>query len=379
MHGEIQYISDTFLLERFFTVLSENDDPIKKYALDLQNILGNAYNSIVQTISGQIEGKDSGGVLATVINFLAPAMFFRLHPLLGGIVTGAQLMGFDLYSILNNIASPIITKLRSGQKVTPQEVNQLGQAAIPGESGETALQASDNLLDPLSELLVKEAAGGGIADSWKSQPFAPQNTNPFYRMMSFLSPMRRGSLLVGIIVWFIKTVLLSAGLLAGSSAIAQFFGANVGNNGLFGANTVNKEKSESVNVVQPEATEETVPALYVQPIAQPEAVKKDIPTGAGSYIYRKNKDDIWYETLEGRQPHEMIMEWAIDSYPTLSQYKDIILRTPSFWNAVNIVTSKWPPGQNQIVIPEGFSKRDDIVNMFVDDVYRQINQRGLIT
>ena len=161
-------------------------------------------------------------------------------------------------------------------------------------------------------------------------------------LLNLFSGRRRGNIIVGLLVWFLKTVLLSAGLLAVAGVVLP--------------------KKNPITGQEPVAQEGT----------SSNSVNKPASTGAGAYVYKTQPDDLWIEDLAGRQPSEMILQWALQSYPSLSQYKNIILNTPSFWNAVRSVTEKWRPGQIDVSIPEPYKKRDDVVNLFIDDVFKSI-------
>lgn len=361
--ADIQYVADTFLLERTFEVLAEmeeGDGPLNKYAFDLGSVLGNIGNSIKQFVGSQIHGQDSGGITRTVVNFMAPAVFFRLHPLLGILVTAAQMFGFDLYTVYQTIMGAILPKLRVGQPVSAEEVNQAGKSALP--QGQAMAAAADDLLAPLRALhndghLTKEGVGGFQAAN-KANPFVPSGKSPLLRMFSFMGPQRGGSLIVGILVWFVKTVLLSAGLLAVGGVAANALG--LGGQGQRGTPTTQ---------IQPQ-TQQRYQMQWPQGGAGVPA-----PTGAGNWNYRPNKGDIWVENLNGQQPHERVLQWAIESYPDLYQYKDIVVRTPSFWNVVRGLSSDWRPGQHQWTIPEPHKTRNEILAMFVPDVFRTIQQQ----
>lgn len=359
MGGEIQYVADTFLLERTFQILAEideSDGPLRKYALDLSSVLSSIGNSIKTFVGGQIHGKDSGGITRTVVNFLAPAVFFRLHPLLGLLVTAGQLFGIDLYSIFQKIVGAILPKIRSGQPVSAEEVNQAGKAAMAGAGGGMAAAASDDLLYPLRELHSE----GFFKGAYRGRSSGAGSSNPLVRMFGFLSPARRGSLIVGILVWFIKTVLLSAGLLAVGGMAASALGAK-GPQATTGPGAGRAPAAQ----VAPAATVGRSPGVPA-------------PTGAGKYNFRPKPNDIWVENLQGQQPHERVLDWTIESYPDLNQYQDIILRTPSFWNAVRGISQEWSPGQQQLVIPKPYKTREEIINLFINDVWRQVQQqRGM--
>ena len=366
MDGEIQYLADTFLLERAFKALAQlDDDPLNKVAFDLGSVLSSIGQSISQFVGGQVHGQDSGGVTRTVTNLLAPAIFFRLHPILGLLVTAGQMFGIDIYSVFQTITSSIMPSLNAGKQVSAQELNQAAKAAIPavteapagaGEFIGEEVQASDDLLSPLREMekkgqLTKEGIGRSYSrpGAWSSQPFIPKDSSPFLRMFSFLSPARRGGLLVGILVWFIKTVLLSAGLLTVGGVAASALG-------------VGAPKEQG-----------TTPSSVVQSIL-PATSGVPQPTSAGSHVFRPNPNDLWIEELGGLQPHERVLQWVLESYPDLDEYTDIILRTPGFWNTVKDVSKDWRPGQTQLAVPMPYKKRDDVLALFINDIYRMVNQ-----
>jgi len=359
MDGDIQFVADTFLIQRMFNILSEADSDdgiLRKNAFDITSVLSSIAQSIKQYVGSQAHGAESGGVTRTVINLLAPATFFRLHPILGLLVTAAQLFGVDLYSIFQMIMSRLMPKIEAGQPLTAEEVNEAGKSAIP-QMEMAPILASNDLLFPIRDLenkgLLKKAVRPG---AWGSQPFLPKDSNPIYRTLGFLSPMHRGSFLVGLLVWFIKTILLSAGLLTVGGVAANALG--LGNKSQ--TNTVVQDTPRAV--VPANYTREFIPSRNVMPSS----------TGAGSYNYRNKPGDIWVEELNGQQPHDRVLDWTIESYPQLSEYVDIIYRTPSFWNTVRYLTQNWPPGQNQWVIPEGFNKRDDVIAKFIVDIFSQI-------
>jgi hypothetical protein len=393
MEGTIQYVADTFLLERTFQILAElDDDGLEKRAFDLSSLLGSAGSSIRSIIGEQIHGKDEGGVARTVIDFLAPAMFFRLNPILGMLVTAAQFFGFDIYSIYEKIVGLVIPSLKSGKPVSAEHINDAAKAAIPVVGDEAmGAEASNDFLYPLRDLqkqgmLTKEGLSGGqfsrrvrqvgqragqatrqfgrgagqatseVGRAWGDNPFAPKSENPLLRMFSFMGRRKGSSLIVGILVWFLKTVLMSAGMLAvgGVAASALGIGKSKG-----------KDQSGTPTTSAPASTTPTPSTTTGVPA----------PTGIGSYNYRPNKGDLWVEGLQGQQPYERVLQWVAEVYPDLYQYQDIVVRTPSFWNAVRAISQTWIPGQQQLVVPEPYKTRNDILEQFIPDVYRAVNQQ----
>ena len=350
MNGEIQYVSDTILLEETFQALAEfNDNRFEKYAFDLAAILPSIGNEIASLVGGHYSTP------RTIIDLLAPAMFFGIHPVLGALLALSTHFGYDLTGIYEKIKSAIMPNLEAGKPVTAEQINSAAQAAIPEETSSTEPPEeegeADDLFYPLRAMrnkgqLTKEAIGKG--NSYFARNRAEGGwLDPLKGLLNLFSAKRRGNIIVGILSWFLKTILLSAGLLAVAGVVGSVFSK------------------------KPEVGQEgSAPASQ-----SPAASQTPAPTGVNSYVYKKNSGDMWVEELNGQQPHEMILNWALQSYPSLNQYKSIILNTPSFWNAVREVTEDWRPGQTDVAIPDPYKSRDEVVKLFIDDVFKAIGRK----
>jgi hypothetical protein len=353
MEDDIQFVIDSFLIERTFQILAEaeqSEDPLRKYAYDLGSLLETLKGGIQSFVQQNVDTSSPSNTARTVLNLLAPAVFFRLHPVLGVLMTVSQLFGLDLVSIYQRIVNTISPLIQSGQPVSAAQVNEAARSALPALSDtvEGDIPATANLMDPLYDiykngeiktLLQKEAVSGTNSQS------------PLVRMFSFLGPRRGGSLLVGILSWFIKTILMSAGMLAVGGVAASILGL--------------KPTGTTGNAEQVQQT-----GFYGAP-----GIKMPAPTNAGSINNRPNPDDLWVENLNGEQPYQRVVDWVIQSYPDLNQYQHIIVRTPSFWNVVSTLTDEWRPGQYQWVIPNPYKTKNEILALFIPDVYRTIQQQ----
>ena len=175
-----------------------------------------------------------------------------------------------------------------------------------------------------------------IKSRFKTRPSFNSNSSPI-----------AVSLFVGILVWLIKTFLLSVGSLAGAKAITGLLGVKTHTDGPTGQT----------------ATQTETPT--VGPTA---AVAVPMPVPVGDFAKPIE--------LHGLQPYEVVLEWAFKSHPELRQYKDIVLRTPSFWSAVRDISRAWNPGQEELVVPSSYTKIDDVLNLFINDVLKEIPQKG---
>jgi len=365
MSGEIQYVADTILLEQMLQVFAEFNEPsMEKYAFDLASVLPSIGNW-VSSHTGEKFRDEPNSMLRTIEDLVVPGIAFGIHPLLGALVSVAEYFGYDLTAIYEKIKSAIMPDLKEGKPVSAEKINAAAQAAIPAEAPtESTLEPppeegeADDLLYPLKAMrdrgeLTKEALFGlgGPARGTKAKAWDTKGNwfNPLKGLLQIFGA-RRGNIIVGLLSWFLKTILLSAGLLAVGGAVASAF------------------SKKTPGEQQPESTTTTAPATQAPSFQIP------APTGAGSYIYKKSPGDTWVEELGGLQPHEMVLNWAIQSYPSLNQYKSIILSTPSFWNAVRSVTEDWRPGDSEVVVPDPYKTRDDVVKLFIGDVFKSINE-----
>jgi hypothetical protein len=354
-YGDLQYVTDTFLIERLWSEMQKDASLTKEAQLSLGSILDSIGSSVKNFFSSQVHGKDEGGVTRTIIDFLAPALFFRIHPLLGVAVTAAQILGFDLYSIFQKLSGSVKSSLEQGKKISPEELNSEAATLIPSfpddpQPGIDTVQSQTDLLYFVREAECYgwlKAADGDFSRTWGKIPFtANKNDNFIIRMFGFLGKRRCANIVVGILVWFLKTILLSVGLLGVGAIAVSALGQTPGE--------------------APKQMGNITPAVF----------KPQVPpsTGAGSKIYKINPGDLWLENLYGDTVEERVLQWTVQSYPDLNQYIDIISRTPSFRNTINKLSQNYKPGSQQISIPDPYKSRDDVLKDFISDVYSNIKR-----
>lgn len=349
MKNNLELLAEDLLIEKFFNHISVNSLLVKEAQVSMiSSILSPIGDSLKQFVSGQTAGKDNKEIIKTIVNFLTPAVFFKLHPILGIVAAVASsVFHFDLYGIFEKIINTIKPSLEKGESVSASTINNAAKSAMPDFSDEASVndKISSNLLYPLIELEEK-----GLLEK---KAFVKSSANAFENILKGLGRKKGSSVIVGILVWFLKRFLLAAGLLAAGAAVVYNLKPS-------------KEEGKS------ETVKEEKPYQYSAETSVTKVVPKS--TSKGSKLYKINPGDVWIENIGNKKPFEVILNWVFESYPDLYQYKNIILNTPSFWSTVNDVSAKWKPGQMRVEIPDPFKKRDDVLNLFIKDVFDKINK-----
>jgi len=388
--GILQYYSDTLLIEKWANVDAALD--MRKSAGVLDSIVSGAKGFIENFVVDRLDKSSPLAFGESVLKLLAPSILFRLWPPLGLLETAGQMLfGMSVVDIIKSIVSALAPKISSSEIITPEEVNQAG---VQAAGGDLLVSASTDLLYPLRELerndsIVKAAQAGsrsyrgflGGRSPAGGAFLRPQKGTPaLYRMLGFLGPRKGKTLIVGFIVWLIKTVLASAGLLAGGSIISGLFGKD-------------KEKETEQEVVVEKSEKEprpwaapyqqdgrkvwnvseTTPASYQRPVRLPSGSSHNLkPSGAGEKFNKNDSATIWIVPLKGGVENT-VLSWATTVYPELQGHENAIRRSPSFNRTVNILEGHTDPrSPNYLSMPSGVNKIRDVVDSFAGDVASKI-------
>ena len=342
--GEIQYIADSILIEK----LASLDNALNKEASLVDDIFSGVGSAVSSFVKSNVDTSSTGSLIKSVANLLAPAMFFKAHPLLGVLYTIGSTFGYNLTGMLSSVVGSIMPKITAGEKVTPEEVNQAGLA-------QSGMAANADLFRDLKEL---EKNGNLIKSAQKTQPlggamFGAKGAGLLYRLFGFLGQKRKGagkSLMLGFIVWFVKTILLSAGLLAVGGATKSLVTGDEG-----------KTQVGTPEQNAPETRTTTAPSNLR-------------PSGAGQVFNANDANSAWYVPVIGKDITQTLLGWAVEIYPDLSGYEDIIVNTPSFRRARDLLAKEYEQGKDFVIVPPGFNRRIDIVNQFAGDAHSQIQR-----
>jgi len=357
--GNIQYIADTLLLEKLFRI----EEGITKQA-GLVDAFKNAASSIKEQVAARVK-KDGIGV--TLINYLAPAVLGRIWPPLGIIATLAGLWGVNIGEIMNSMMGSLKDKIASGKLLTMSEINDAGKSAagnLGGGTDEFVTQANDDFLYHLRQIetdgkltsLVREAQWGR---AFKAAPNIVGQGGVLGRVFGNIGKLKGKWLLVGIIIWFVKTVLLGAGVVEGTEAAAKATGLK---------DKVDEVKTNITTDTKNDVEKETVPAAYLAPaISIPNTIPHDFkPSGQGQQYHLNDGQSIWIIPLLNGDTADTLISWALSIYPEVQGREDEIRALKPFNNMVSImnngINSQSP---NYLTVPKGLTSRKAVVDRFL--------------
>lgn len=350
-NAELQYIEDTQLVEKLAVI----DLFLTKEANFLGSALGTVAGGIKSFVEEHVDSSSPASLIKSVLKLLEPGYFFKIHPLLGILSTIGQMFGFSVVDILSSVVGSIAPKLENGMKVSAQEVNQAVVATVGLDS-----EASYDLFYDLK----KYAEDGDITKKaispFKSGPKAPL----LQRVLPFLGPRKSRTLVGAFIGWFIKTILLSAGLLGGAELL---------NNMVF---TPAKEKVKTILPTTPEGITveqvRTKPSVALAPQAPSHNLK---PSGRGEKEHQNNDQNVWVVPIYGSVQNTLAM-WTQEIYPELVGKLHLVRSSASFNRVANILDSYLDAeNPNYLVVPAGYTNRKEIVDMFIGETAQKLQQQ----
>lgn len=349
-NGNLQYIADTIAIEAM-----ASDLPIQKEA-GLFDELG--FSGIASSIANKVKGllveDDSPtGWLKAIGNLLVSGALFKLHPVLGIVYVVAQALGVDIIGIGKKVLSGVYDVVKGGAGMVMSDIDHQGKIAI-GMYNKGLIKESQLFRRRRPEIDI---------------PFLPRKgSSKIERVFgNLLRVGKRGklkTLLVAIVIWTLKTALLGAGLVGAAGLIKGFIGGQ-------------KKKPEQEEAEPKEETPEEKPA-------EPEAESLDkllekertpmglTPSGVGTDTYENDRTRyVWMEPVHGSL-QETIAGWAMDIYPELSGYEDIIYSSPAFLGVLGKFRRTYTPGESHVLVPQEFKSQKQVVDTFAGDVSRKI-------
>jgi hypothetical protein len=364
MNNDILYLQEVILFEDFEKIFFQKSLN-KKAGLfeDLQ--LNSAADWIKNFAKDRLKDSSEvpGGYFTSIISLLAPAVLFRLNPILGVLYLIADAFGYNLSDITIRIANVLKPKLEDNKPISPDEVNAAASSAIG-----MSISAKESL-----EYLIKQAGLDDIFEDFYSKKYKPSGSLdvPFLLSDGKLSKIQRvfGNIfsapggaskirwiIGGLASWIIKTLLAGAGLLAVGGLVSSFFG--------------HKRPEVKLNK-SPEELENEALSTQNKPDS---SFNENKPTS----FFKQNTPVRLYPVINGSIKNTIIA-WTLDLHQNLNQYKDIdsvLLSSSEFNNVVNKIQSDLSRiGKKHFMLPSEFDSRKEVVDQFIDDILRKIDAR----
>lgn len=383
-HGEVQYLADTMLIEKLFLIDNVVGDGLHKQAGLADGLLGSIASSIMGWAKEHIDTEHGvKGIMTSLADIMIPGVLFKMNPMLGGLATAAEVMGFSPTSIIKKIMQYLYQSLNNNKLPTLDEINEVGKSAVAAIAGPIEAQASNDMFDILHEIekrgqlvrLVRTAQlspelmsllGAGKQQKTPEIPFFGGKGGVIERIFGQLFKTRATGkarwLLGGFVVWIVKTVLLGAGLIAAGEKIKSL---------------ITTEKPHIFDPPNPEKKEEGQFVSYKtqqqqQEPTSPIASARLTPTGRGQDIHTNDhKTSTWVVPMVGGSVENTLLAWAGDVYKELADKTNEILASESFNKTVEEMKRGLDHSKsNQITVPPQFKSRKQVVDRFASEIAR---------
>ncbi len=373
--GNIQYISDTLLLEKVLRI----EEGITKQA-GLVDSFQTAAKAIKDQVAARVE---SDGLGVTLVNYIVPAVLFKIWWPLGILESVASLFGVNIGQIMNGMMNSLKSKIESGESLTMDEINDAGKAAAGG-GGSLVFEADDGVIVNANDdffFYLREIESNGKLTTFirEAQLGKAYNASPFFggkgqkgvlgKIFGSLFTRSRPKgkwLIIGIVIWFVKTVLLGAGLVEGSSAVKN----------IIKPDDQEKAQEKSINPVDEKETQHAdffIPAINI-PNAIPHNFK---PSGQGQQYHINDGQSIWIVPLLNNDTADTLISWALSIYPEVQGREDELRKTQPFNNMVSILNNGInPKTPKYLTVPKGLTSRKAVVDKFIGSISQKDNKQN---
>lgn len=361
---ELQYLSDSKVIEILFS-----DSSVVKEAGLFEDIGFPSIAGAIKDFARGIADKDgSSGYVDTIINTLGTGVLGRIHPLLGLFsAIASSAFGFNISSIFGRFKRMLRQHFSSSDSLSLEQADQLAREAVGLQVSASLDPALDSLESYGFEVLARPRRFRGRKIDI---PMIAEKGKPLLvKVFGNLGALRGKTLAAGILVWFLKTFLLGAGLVT----------AGVGAKMLYdkGKEVVTDKPSS------PEAQEEKTqdhghghghesetmsrPATPKYTVKQTGSTFK--PSGAGTKYFPNSGGSLWMVPLIDRSINNTLIEWALDVYPESAKVEHLFEKSDDFQRTVSLLKRNYNyRDPDNLVMPRRFHSRKQVVDSFIEDV-----------
>lgn len=359
----LQYAAETALIEE----LAADYCGLQKQAGMVDDLLGGVTGSVKDLVSNVTDSDRPGGIAGNIIGLLVPSILFRLNPVLGIVYFAASMLGFDIQGVISKIVNAIKPKLLAGEPVSAQEVNQVGKAAVSAEAGpidsNDVREANYSIVSIIKEAdfweELDKARPKKNVDKLKTPWFFGEGKSKIERIFGNLFAKRATGkvkwLIGGIIIWLIKTVLASAGLLIAAGAVSKVINKNL----------------PSANLPGPPLAQdkETKERVKEEERASQAPTSKLKPSGRGQQTFANNANNHWIVPLVNRSIEDTLITWAIDVYPELKGLEAEMEASPDFQRVLGKLKMNYKSSSpDKLPMHKDFQSRKEVVDQFAHQI-----------
>lgn len=357
---ELQYLSDSKVIEILFS-----DSSVVKEAGLFEDIGFPSIAEAIKDFARGVANKDgSSGYVDTIINTLGTGVLGRIHPLLGLFsAIASSAFDFNLSSIFGRFKRMLRQHFSSSGSLSLGEADQLARDAVGLQVSASLDPALDGLESYGFEVLARPRR---FRDRKIDIPMIAEKGKPLLvKVFGNLGALRGKTLAAGILVWFLKTFLLGAGLVT----------AGVGAKMLYDkGKEVVTDKSSSELQEKKTHDYDYEPTQTASRPATPKYTVKQTgstfkPSGAGTKYFPNSGGSLWMVPLIGRSINNTLIEWALDVYPESAKAKHLFERSDDFQRTVSLLKRNYNyRDPDNLVMPRQFHSRKQVVDSFIEDV-----------
>jgi hypothetical protein len=285
---------------------------------------------------------DPAHPVASIVNFMGPAVFFKINPILGILYEVAEALGWDSKGFWTDVGKNLVEFMQSmtssGHPPTEEEFHQKAQEAT-NNSFDAHFTGQE---DPakLKEVAQKAQQMGAFASSHPELQGAI---------------VKRAALLRGLLSRLFGRV-IPAILKTGLYALML----NAAGGATRGALGIKSEPGGEGSSSSPSPSKEREPIYSLK-------LNPNLPEDLTEF-HRNDLNGVWIETGNIQNIQEYLIDWILQAYPDQAPNKEDIINSPSFIEVENLFRdrNKMASGLNVYSVPRPFQKKLDIVAYIIN-------------
>lgn len=343
MNANLSYLADCLIIEAY----------LKEEGLEATAQLSGLMGSIGDYLKSQFNGEHP---VASILSFLGSGMLWGISPKLSILYSLAQAFGVNFEGLWESLGG-VIEKVIGFKKQNGEAMPASDAESIIEQGAKSALQSNMGEMD--EEKVNEIAQKAGLV---KTQHFKDARIKKFAKEIKIAGIFGRSrsgfmGLFWRVIVWLLKTSLISLGFMGAAGAARHFFGADKP-----------KEESES-NTNQPASFQQTVSPLL-----------RKLPVSSNSPgLFSEHRNDmysVWLEKADINDIDDTLMSWVVAAYPALATMKDKIEETSTFQSMVRLFQQRnaRSSGVGMVAVPPPFQRKIDVVRPIVSGFLNEFQQ-----